>query len=131
MRFLVPFLMVLMLAPAAFAGGKKWDICDTKLACDGDVVDTDTTKNLNGRVGDAAVLGSTLDSRVANPGERINFDLNWSTNEVGGAGAAGGAVFFHIPEVDENLYVGLRGGHSFQGAGSIVGVGVSYAFSPF
>lgn len=107
------------------------DVCNKFLNdCPTDT-DTDSTKNLNGRVGQAAVLGSVLDSRISTPGERINLDLNWSTNDFGGPGAAGGAVMFNLPEVHDNLYVGLRGGHSFEGAGTIVGVGASFAFSPF
>lgn len=135
MRYIPIF--ALALAALAFnspasAGGKGWDICDTKLACDGDVVDTDTntSKNLNGRVGQGAALASVTDSRISTPGERINLDLNWTTNDIGGPGAAGGSVFVNIPEVDDNLYVGIRGGHSFEGAGTMVGVGVSYAFDP-
>ena len=93
--------------------------------------DTDMTKNLNGRVGQAAALGAALDSRIANPGERINLDLNWMTNDIGGAGAVGGSAFFNIPELDEYLYVGVRGGFGFEGQGALVGLGVSYAFSPF
>ena len=119
----------------AYAGSNYWErkCKNTALACDGDVVDTDTdsTKNLNGRVGQAAALGAALDSRIANPGERINLDLNWMTNDIGGAGAVGGSAFFHVPELDDNLYVGLRGGFGFEGQGALVGVGASWAFSPF
>jgi len=93
--------------------------------------DNDSTKDLNGRVGQSAALGASMDSRIANPDERINLDLNWTTNEFGGAGAAGGAVFVGIPEIDPNLYVGFRGAHSFEGGGDLFGVGVTYAFSPF
>lgn len=93
--------------------------------------DTDSTKNLNGRTGQAAALGAALDSRIANPGERINLDLNRMTNDIGGAGAVGGSAFFHVPELDDNLYVGLRGGFGFEGQGTLVGVGASWAFSPF
>lgn len=93
--------------------------------------DCSGTKDLNGRTGQAAALGAALDSRIANPGERINLDLNWMTNDIGGAGAVGGSAFFHVPELDDNLYVGLRGGFGFEGQGALVGVGASWAFSPF
>lgn len=93
--------------------------------------DCSGTKDLNGRVGQAAALGAALDSRIANPGERINLDLNWMTNDIGGAGAVGGSAFFNIPELDEHLYIGVRGGFGFEGQGALVGLGVSYAFSPF
>jgi hypothetical protein len=102
--------------------GKPWS--RTAEDCSG-------TKNLNGRTGQAAALGAALDSRIANPGERINLDLNWMTNDIGGAGAVGGSAFFHVPELDDNLYIGLRGGFGFEGQGALVGVGASWAFSPF
>ena len=135
MRFIPIFAIALMAlagtAPA-YAGGDFFKkVCTkTAIACDGDVVDTDSTKNLNGRVGQSAALASVTDSRISTPGERVNLDLNWTTNDIGGPGAAGGSAFVNIPEVDDNLYVGIRGGHSFEGAGTMVGVGVSYAFDP-
>ena len=123
--------LVTLGAADSFADGRT-KLCEqTSLPCDGDVVDTDTTKNLNGRVGQAAALASVSFAEVSTPGERLNLTMQWSTNDLGGPGAAGGGVLVNLREVDDNLYVGFQGGHSFEGGGSIVGIGVRWAVSPF
>ena len=90
----------------------------------------DGTKNLNGRTGEAASLAAAADTRISTPGERLNLDLNLTTHDFGGSSVGGGA-FFHVPELAENLYIGARGAYNTAGGGGLVGVGVSYSFSPF
>ena len=91
---------------------------------------TDTTKELNGRVGEAASLAAAADTRIGKTGERLNLDLNAVTHDFGGS-SVGGGVFVHVPELADGLYIGARGAYNTAGGGGLVGVGVSYSFSPF
>ena len=92
--------------------------------------DTNTTKNLNGRIGEAASLAAAADTRIGKTGERLNLDLNAVTHDFGGS-SVGGGVFVHVPELADGLYIGARGAYNTAGGGGLVGVGVSYSFSPF
>ena len=98
-----------------------YEDCDT---------DTDTTKNLNGRTGEAASLAAAADTRIGKTGERLNLDLNAVTHDFGGS-SVGGGMFVHVPELADGLYLGARGAYNTAGGGGLVGVGVTYSFSPF
>ena len=102
-------------------------VCDkTVLSCDSD----NETKNLNGRTGEAASLAAAADTRIGKTGERLNLDLNAVTHDFGGS-SVGGGMFVHVPELADGLYLGARGVYNTQGGGGLVGVGVTYSFSPF
>jgi hypothetical protein len=102
-------------------------VCDkTVLACD----DTDGSKNLNGRTGEAASLAAAADTRIGKTGERLNLDLNAVTHDFSGS-SVGGGMFVHVPELADGLYLGARGAYNTAGGGGLVGVGVTYSFSPF
>ena len=109
--------------------GSKFFHSHTYEDCDTDT-DTNTTKDLNGRVGEAASLAAAADTRIGKTGERLNLDLNAVTHDFGGS-SVGGGMFVHVPEVADGLYIGARGAYNTAGGGGLVGVGVSYSFSPF
>ena len=88
------------------------------------------TKNLNGRTGEAASLAAAADTRIGKTGERLNLDLNAVTHDFGGS-SVGGGMFVHVPELADGLYFGARGAYNTAGGGGLVGVGVTYSFSPF
>ena len=60
----------------------------------------------------------------------MNLDLNAVTNDFAGS-AIGGGMFVHVPELADGLYIGARGAYNTAGGDGLVGIGVTYSFSPF
>lgn len=91
--------------------------------------DTNTTKNLNGRVTDATALAVAADAVIADPGERINLSLNAVTAQFSSI-AFGGSAFVQ-PDMDLPLRIGVKGAFNPRSGDGVVGLVGTFSFSPF